>query len=390
MARHFRLVVFLAVFTLFACTAATQAQSRILVCESPGQACRQPGAQFDQTWSFNGTDGVISSLTGTRLTIDRLDNEAFVVRRSDSNGLSATYTGKVHGTTIDGEVEYTWPGQAGYPRRGYFAAQMQDQLGAAAVSEPTTASVVQNVPNELLVCENSSGCNGAWLLNGNTGKGTWFERKPVYANLTVLNFSADDVRIRRSNDTGGGSALYTGELRGGRYEGVIVWSSPGHPGDRTGHWTATLPQTHCNRTAAPNVEQAMSMAVTGLMFGRGQDALGCYEIAGEQGDARAQMAAGLLYYQGRPDVSQNYGRALYWLRKAADQGVYNAQRTVAEMFKAGQGTSRDPAMAEIYTARADEQRHDFERAQESRERAADRQAQIVSSFVLGASFGLFF
>jgi hypothetical protein len=71
------------------------------------------------------------------------------------------------------------------------------------------------------------------------------------------------------------------------------------------------------------------------------------------------------------------------------------------MYTAGLGTNRDSTLAAIYTARADEQKHDMERRQdleeraqarreEHAERAADRVNQLLSSFVLGASFGLFF
>jgi TPR repeat protein len=137
-----------------------------------------------------------------------------------------------------------------------------------------------------------------------------------------------------------------------------------------------------------------------LMFKRNNDALGCYIVAANAGDATAQTAVGLLYYQGR-GVDQDYTKAFFWLHKAADQGVYAAQRSVAEMYTAGLGTKRDSTLAAIYSARADEQKHDMERRQEIEERAqarreehaeraADRASRVLSSFVLGASFGLFF
>jgi TPR repeat protein len=137
------------------------------------------------------------------------------------------------------------------------------------------------------------------------------------------------------------------------------------------------------------------------MFKRDRDALNCYIVAAKQGDATAQTAVGLLFYQGRGGADQDYKEAFFWLHKAADQGVYAAQRTIAEMYTAGQGTQRDPTMAKIYAERADEQKHDMERRQDAKERAqarseehaeraADRANHLLSSFVLGASFGLFF
>jgi hypothetical protein len=64
------------------------------------------------------------------------------------------------------------------------------------------------------------------------------------------------------------------------------------------------------------------------------------------------------------------------------------------MYAAGLGAERDATLAAIYTRRADEQKHDMERRQDIEEersqRNADRLNHLVSSFVLGASFGLFF
>ena len=84
-------------------------------------------------------------------------------------------------------------------------------------------------------------------------------------------------------------------------------------------------------------------------------------------------------------------------------GSFNAHRTDAEYlsrevagiarrlakFLSNTPIMRDAAMAAIYTSRADEQKHDFERQQDLAERAADRRTQVLSSFVLGASFGAF-
>ncbi len=138
----------------------------------------------------------------------------------------------------------------------------------------------------------------------------------------------------------------------------------------------------------------MRLGQTALMFHRDHDALDCYIVAARAGDATAQTAVGLTYYQGRENVPQDYTQAFFWLHKAADQNIYAAERTVAEMYAAGQGTTRDATLAAIYTKRADEQKHDLERQQDrqydAQQRAADRSAQILSSFVLGASFGLFF
>jgi hypothetical protein len=376
--------------------------TRILVCESSSNACSQPGAQMDTTWTFNGTAGSAASAanpSGSRLTIDKFDSDAIVVERVDdagpTPGLTATYTGTVHGTQIAGTVQYSWPGHPEYPASGTFSAVLQDSV-AAASPQPAPAAAQSVLPPNLLVCENHGACNAAWIFNGNQGTATWFTRNPVKANLTVDRAEPDYIRIRRTDTTDGASAVYAGSLHGDHYSGTIIYSSPGHPGDTTGTWTATVPQTTCDPQANLDSADAQRIGQTALMFHEDHDAFNCYIVAAKDGDSTAQTAVGLIYYQGRGDIAQDYTQAFFWLHKAADQGVYAAQRLVAEMYTAGQGTSRDATLAGIYTARADEQKHDLERQQdleeratEHAERAADRNAQVMSSFVLGATFGAF-
>jgi hypothetical protein len=380
--------------------AQASAPTRILACESTNDSCKRPDARLDLVWVFNGTEGTATSPsnpTGSRITIERFDSDSIVVRRVDDSGLTALYTGTVHGTHMSGTVQRSWPGHPDYPANGSFSAILQDQLGVseqptAASSGSTSGSQANGLPTELLVCDNNGYCNAAWVIHGSEGTATWFAQKPVRAKLTVLRSAPDAILIHRADTTDSVSANYAGSLRGDHYSGTIIWSTA-HPGESTGTWTATVPQTTCDPHAPLEPADAMRIGQNALMFKRDREALGCYIVAAKAGDATAQTAVGLTYYQGRESIPQDYTQAFFWLHKAADQGVYTAQRTVAEMYSAGQGTSRDAALAAIYIKRADEQKHDFERRQnmqfEAAERAADRRAQVLSSFVLGASFGLF-
>ncbi len=248
----------------------------------------------------------------------------------------------------------------------------------------------EGLPPELLVCENKGPCNAAWMLHGSEGTAMWFARKPTRAKLTVVRSSPDNILIRRTDTTDGITATYAGSLRGDHYSGTIIFGS-GEGGEAsTGTWTASVPQTTCPPAAGLDPADAMRIGQTALMFHLEQSALDCYVVAAKAGDATAQTAVGLLYYQGGNGAEPDYAKAFFWLHKAADQGVYVAQRRVAEMYLAGQGTAHNPDLAHNYTARADEQKHDVERRQDLEDREKDRQAQILSSFVMGASFGLFF
>lgn len=381
--------------------------SRVLICESARDTCNQPDAHFEIVWTFDGAQGTVSSpqsQTGAQLSIEKFDNDSIVVRRVDQTGatpgLTALYTGSIHDNHISGTVQWSWPNHSGYPANGFFSGILESQA-AAAPSGSTPANPAGSPPSELLVCENGGVCNAAWIFKGLTGIGTWFTRKPTRATLAIVRFEPDYIVIRRTDTTDGIAATYAGSPRGDHYAGTIVWSTPGHPGETTGTWTATVPQTSCTTQSGLEAEDAMRIGQYALMFKRDQDAWNCYLVAAKVGDATAQAAVGLFYYQGRGTVAQDYKQAFFWLHKAADQGVYAAERTVAEMYTAGLGTQRDPTLAAIYTARADEQKHDMERRQdfeeraqarreEHAERAADRVNQLLSNFVLGASFGLFF
>jgi len=62
--------------------------------------------------------------------------------------------------------------------------------------------------------------------------------------------------------------------------------------------------------------------------------------AAEQGDATAQTYVGYLYEKGL-GVPQNLAEALTWYRKAADQGYAPAQKNIGNVYQQGAGTSRD-------------------------------------------------
>lgn len=386
--------------------------TQILVCESTNSDCSRSDARFPIAWTFDGATGSAKSSTsgdGARLTIEKYDSGSLVVRAVNqsgpSAGLTALYTGSISGKRIAGTVEWSWAAHPDFPAHGTFSGIFQDQVAPA--STPTQSATAGNtitpenaLPHELLVCENGGLCNAAWMFKGSAGTGVWFARNPTRATLTVVRAEPDYLMIRRTDTTDGVTATYTGSPRGDHWGGTIVWNS-GHPGQATGTWIAFVPKTDCSGRTDLEPADAMLTGQYALMFKRDRDALTCYLVAAKAGDATAEAAVGMLYYQGRGAAGQDYKEAFFWLHRAADQGVYAAQRTVAEMYTAGQGTQRDPTLAGIYTARADEQKHDLERRQdfeeraqarreEHAERAADRVNQLFSSFVLGASFGLFF
>jgi hypothetical protein len=356
---------------------------------------------FSNTWQFDGTSGKIIAPAGndnSLLTIEGMDQTRVIIHREDRAGATAgrfaIYTGTIQGQHIEGTVKWDWLGHAGFPSSGTWSATLQNPTAAEVKVAPNNQPQ-QTLPPRLLECEGNGPCNSAWLIDGQSGKATWFLQKPVRAELTVIRSLPDDLLIKRTDLTDGSSAVYYGTLRGNTYSGTVVWSSPGHPGDTTGHWSASVPQTQCALSADLTSEEAMRIGRNALMFDLQPDAFNCYIIAAKAGDAIAQTAVGLIYYQGHtPDVPQNYPQALFWLRKAAQQGVYAAQKTVADMYMLGEGTPRDPELSRYFSDKAAEQKRDFERRQERQEdreeRAADRRANVLTGFVMGAVFGAAF
>lgn len=76
----------------------------------------------------------------------------------------------------------------------------------------------------------------------------------------------------------------------------------------------------------------------------------------EQGDAEAQVKLGLIYRRGR-DVSQDYGQAQSWFRKAADQGSAEGQNNLGLMYDHGRGVEKDFVLARKWYVMAAEQGH---------------------------------
>ncbi len=71
----------------------------------------------------------------------------------------------------------------------------------------------------------------------------------------------------------------------------------------------------------------------------------------EQESVMAQYRLGIRYYNGQ-DVTQNYAKALNWLRKAADQGHTKAQSHLGDMYEKGEGVPQDNAEATKWRERA--------------------------------------
>ena len=78
--------------------------------------------------------------------------------------------------------------------------------------------------------------------------------------------------------------------------------------------------------------------------------------AAEQDLPEAEVNLGLLYHTGK-GVPLDYSKALYWMRKAANQGNVKAQYNMGVIFAYGQGVSQDFSDAVRWYLKAAEQGH---------------------------------
>ncbi|MBT5674358.1 MAG: sel1 repeat family protein [Rhodospirillaceae bacterium] len=64
----------------------------------------------------------------------------------------------------------------------------------------------------------------------------------------------------------------------------------------------------------------------------------------EAGDPDLQLTLGVMYHNGF-GVERDYGQALYWLRKSADQGYVDAYPLIGEIYADGEGVAKDKTEA---------------------------------------------
>src|SRR6266581_3983356 len=64
------------------------------------------------------------------------------------------------------------------------------------------------------------------------------------------------------------------------------------------------------------------------------------KAAAEKGDPGKQYALGGIYFSGEHGVAQNYAKAVYWFRKAAEQGSAEAQSQLGFCYNNGWGVAQ--------------------------------------------------
>ena len=81
------------------------------------------------------------------------------------------------------------------------------------------------------------------------------------------------------------------------------------------------------------------------------------ERKAEKGDAVSQLALGQAYLEGNYGKPQNANVGVRWIRKAAEQGLSNAQNLLGACYRDGNGVTQDDAEAFRWSLKAAEQGH---------------------------------
>jgi len=91
--------------------------------------------------------------------------------------------------------------------------------------------------------------------------------------------------------------------------------------------------------------------------GKFEEAFAIFQQLAEQGDAVSQCNLGICYLNNR-SVNKNYGKAIKWFRKAADQKHAGAMYILGCIYSEGKyGIKKDPVQAVEWFFKAAEQGH---------------------------------
>ena len=100
-----------------------------------------------------------------------------------------------------------------------------------------------------------------------------------------------------------------------------------------------------------SAEDVYAKGIKSYERGDYSEAVEWYQIAAEQGEARAQYDLGLMYANGK-GVPKDASEAVKWYLKAAVQGYVSAQNTLGWRYLKGEGVLQDASEAEKWYQRA--------------------------------------
>ena len=103
----------------------------------------------------------------------------------------------------------------------------------------------------------------------------------------------------------------------------------------------SLPVSQPDETREQLLERMWQLFGQPAMSPLSKDEIQRLHARAEQGDTMFQSLLGYVYKTGRGGVTQDYGEAAKWYRKAAEQGLAGAQLSLGSMYAIGRGVPQD-------------------------------------------------
>ena len=193
-------------------------------------------------------------------------------------------------------------------------------------------------PTRLAECENTH-CNddgmALWNFHGKRGTSLWTFS---VAKLDVVSFDGVNIVIHRVDLPGtysaGMTAVYTGKLKGSRFDGTVIWDWPAQWGKPVSSpWYATVLPVPIDEEVAdwefncipvPNHPESIQFPMNAAAYYMAKKDMSqafCWEqdAAIGRGDARAAHDLAVFYAKG-DGVPQNIERAWKWTQIANNNG----------------------------------------------------------------------
>jgi hypothetical protein len=307
-------------------------------------------------WAFTGAHGTGLWADGAvaDLTITRLDATSITIHRVDSkgtgSGITADYAGTITNNWIEGELTATWPGhQQGETHTKWHGVVFPSQAVFQNMATNYKASLKQSTA--WTVCHDAGDkCAAAdppidtlLVLAGQSAAMRMLPDASAQILLFVDQGADGTIHIRRFDKTGilqGAATLYTGKRVGGKIAGDfhIVWSGHGNV-PAAGKFVTLATQDHCDATNS--IQSATWTAMIDNMIDAKAASINCAQVAANGGDANAAAIVGMAYYQGSNGVAVDDKKAVFGLRKAADQNDGDVFGMLAAIYQNGQGVPVD-------------------------------------------------
>jgi TPR repeat protein len=351
----------------------------LIECEGRGNECTSTNPDYVGTWAFEGRQGVqhhpaITSVPD--LTIEQYDQNGVIIKRVDRNGnsvgMTAVYTGSVHGNLLSGTVAYEWPGHEGFPTNGTWAALIHSPgvMKKSYIPTPPPTPKWQPLP-----AATGGDMNGLWQWEsdapghdykayvlkiqiyqvGTEIFGVVRERRDfiqpdqilLMATSSPAGYTAKVYRINPATDT---FTWFPTELNvedpehfttdsGRRFRRISQGSLKDMPCDPANASQFSGEEAYF-RGFAYRIHHDLPAAL-------------CWNyIASVQEYGRAQASYGNMYRNGI-GTPVDLQQAVYWLQKSAMNVDFYGQSALFKMFSIGEGVIPSGQRAKYWKLRAD-------------------------------------